>query len=115
MCKVVRRYKELFTLKVDFRDHGNYVVSSLLSFIYYGIRLGDKTLLDIVPATRKRETLMLWVHALLNLHTYKVRGTTQSKIVDYIKEISYHVDGKGRIAYISVPTNWLEKVGEVEV
>lgn len=109
------RYKELFTLRDDFRAHGNYVVSSLLSFTYYGTQLGNRTLLEIIPVVRKREALTLWVHALLDFHSYKTRGIAQSQIVDYIKEIHYHVDGKGRIAYISVPTDWLEKVGEVEV
>lgn len=76
-------------------------VRSFLTDERKGVQAGNRVLLDLLPISRKTKDLHDFIHWLFQIYDAKRSGGI---------DMSFNVDGRGRIMFLSVPEEWVEIV-----
>ena len=86
-------------------------VKNLLEYLAgTGTGVGEVVLLDLYPKSSRYQDVAGFVHALLDLQSELTRPIRSRKGQRLKQQIHWHVDGKGKVAYLAVPRHWLIEV-----
>jgi len=98
--------KQIYQLKERIGDTGSGLIHVLLKYPRRGVMIGNEILLDIIPETRKRSELLAFMQAYQDFLFY--RQHPKYSDADEIRKIHLHVNKCGRIAFLAVPSAWME-------
>jgi len=111
MLKKLKKGEHIFIIKSS-SDLKNKSLLEFLSIPHLGVYVGDRILIDIdsyYPKDRKRNDSAL-VEITFELARIRfVPNLPKNMNIEDLKKVHFHVDGKGRIAYLSLPKEWVEK------
>ena len=100
--------REIYKLKEDFVDHGSGLIHQLFSPSHRGVQIGSRVLLSILPETKKRKELIKFFQVYHEFIFYRQHPKYSDK--ERIKNIHFNVDRMGKVAYFSVPSEWMQRI-----
>jgi hypothetical protein len=105
------KLKKVYVIKSDSPvNSGEGSLFTFLSIPHEGTPVGDRILLRIFPASKRQKLIEQNTMYLLRVYHFKQRGGTNFSDSKFYNQINFHTDWAGRIAYLSVPTSWMEEV-----